>query len=169
MITEKTDADYAQSIQSGFYVVDLYGEHCGPCMLLCETAGLREVLETKENGIEEQVGEGGFRLSGGQRQRVAIARALAVHPDYLLLDEATSQLDVCSDRLIEAGTRAFMQNRSVIFIAHNIESARHADVILLLDQGRLVDIGTDAELMSRCALYRSYVTAQEGGALSEKS
>lgn len=130
---------------------------------LCRRVNLTEVLEGKELGLDEPVGEAGSRLSGGQRQRVAIARALASEPDYLMLDEATSQLDVINDKKVERGTRDYMKDKSVIFIAHNIASARRADVIILLDKGRLVDMGSDEELMARCPLYREFVSIEEGG------
>lgn len=135
---------------------------------LCTAVSLNEVLKEKENGLDEQVGESGSRLSGGQQQRVAIARALAVNPEWLLLDEATSQLDVRNDKKIEKGIRRYMNEKGVIFIAHNIGSARKADLILLLDKGRLVDMGSDEELMSRCDLYREYVAIEEGGTSNEK-
>lgn len=135
---------------------------------LCAAVNLDEVLAEKENGLDEEAGEAGCRLSGGQQQRVAIARALAAKPDYLMLDEATSQLDFVNDRIIEENTRAQMEERSVIFIAHNIASARRADVIMLFDNGRLIDMGTDPELMERCKLYREYVIISEGGSIDEE-
>ena len=130
---------------------------------LCRIVNLTEVLAEKENGLDEELGEAGNRLSGGQRQRVAIARAMAGNPAYLLLDEATSQLDAVNDRVIEAGVTKFMAGKSMIFIAHNMDSARRADQIILLDKGKLIDMGTDAELNARCALYREMVQLQEGG------
>lgn len=136
---------------------------------LCAAVNLDEVLEEKEKGLDEEVGEAGCRLSGGQQQRVAIARALAAKPDYLMLDEATSQLDFVNDRIIEENTRAQMGERSVIFIAHNIASARRADVIMLFDNGCLTDMGTDSELMERCKLYREYVIISEGGSIDEEA
>lgn len=135
---------------------------------LCAAVNLDEVLAEKENGLDEEAGEAGCRLSGGQQQRVAIARALAAKPGYLMLDEATSQLDFVNDRIIEENTRAQMEERSVIFIAHNIASARRADVIMLFDNGRLIDMGTDPELMERCKLYREYVIISEGGSIDEE-
>lgn len=130
--------------------------------VLCDAANLHEVLTEKENGLNEQVGEAGNRLSGGQRQRVAIARAMANDPAYLLLDEATSQLDAVNDRKIERNVTGQMTGRSIIFIAHNMESARRADIIMLLSDGKLVDMGSDAELMERCELYQKMVRIQEG-------
>lgn len=135
---------------------------------LCAAVNLDEVLAEKENGLDEEAGEAGCRLSGGQQQRVAIARALAAKPGYLMLDEATSQLDFVNDRIIEENTRAQMEERSVIFIAHNIASARRADVIMLFDNGRLINMGTDSELMERCKLYREYVIISEGGSIDEE-
>ncbi len=99
---------------------------------------------------------------------MAIARALAAKPGYLMLDEATSQLDFVNDRIIEENTRAQMEERSVIFIAHNIASARRADIIMLFDNGRLINMGTDSELMERCKLYREYVIISEGGSIDEE-
>jgi ATP-binding cassette, subfamily B, bacterial len=105
-----------------------------------------------------RVAEGGAGLSGGQRQRIALARALAGRPALLLLDEATSHLDAVTEQQIEANLRALSCTR--IVVAHRLSTVRHADLILVLDQGRLVEQGTHAELLARQGAYAALVQGQ---------
>ncbi|GAF98011.1 unnamed protein product, partial [marine sediment metagenome] len=99
------------------------------------------------------LGERGLRLSGGQRQRLAIARAMLKNPAILLLDEATSSLDAESEQLVQHALERLMQNRTTIIIAHRLATVLKANRIVVLDQGRIVDVGTHAELVARNALY----------------
>ncbi len=105
-------------------------------------------------GYDTVIGERGCTLSGGQAQRVAIARALLKDPPILILDEATSSLDSESELLIREALDRLMENRTVFVIAHRLSTILHADMILVLDNGRIADIGNHSELLQRCPLYQ---------------
>jgi ATP-binding cassette subfamily B protein len=110
------------------------------------------VMELPER-YETVVGERGFKLSGGEKQRVAIARVILKDPRVLILDEATSALDTRSERLIQAALDPLMRNRTTLAIAHRLSTILAADVILVVDRGRIVERGTHAELLHRGGLY----------------
>jgi subfamily B ATP-binding cassette protein MsbA len=111
------------------------------------------ILELPEK-YDTQVGDRGIRLSGGQRQRIAIARALAGRPEILLLDEATSALDSESEREVQSALTRAMENSTAIVIAHRLSTILHADKIVVLEKGRVADIGRHLELLERCPLYQ---------------
>ncbi len=111
-------------------------------------------------GYDTKVGESGLALSGGQRQRVAIARAIYLRPPLLVLDEATSSLDVESERAIQQNLDELMKRRTSFVIAHRLSTVRGADLILVLDNGRIVEQGDHASLMQRRGLYHHLVSEQ---------
>jgi ATP-binding cassette subfamily B protein len=118
-----------------------------------KAANIHSFIASLPDGYDTIVGERGYRLSGGEKQRIAIARVLLKDPRVLVLDEATSSLDSQSEALIQAALEQLMQNRTSIVIAHRLSTILAADVILVLDKGRLVERGTHAELLARGGLY----------------
>jgi ATP-binding cassette subfamily B protein len=116
-------------------------------------AGADEFIQRLPLGYESQIGEGGGMLSGGQRQRLAIARALLGNPRLLLFDEATSHLDSESERIIQNNLKTILKGRTSVIIAHRLSTVRNADLILVLDQGVLVESGTHDELIAKKGHY----------------
>ena len=118
------------------------------------------INEKLADGYDTIIGSGGSNLSGGQRQRLALARAMLRDPEILILDEATSQIDIESEQLIHQALEQFSKNRTMIIITHRLATLELADRIVVMDQGRIADVGTHADLMQRCTLYQRLHEAQ---------
>ncbi len=125
-----------------------------------ERAALNDFVASLPLGLETPVGERGMALSGGQRQRVAIARAFLSDAPVLVLDEATSHLDALNERLVHTALRDLMRNRTTLVIAHRLSTVRDADIIVALDQGRVIETGTHRSLLNRQGLYARLVGRQ---------
>jgi ABC-type multidrug transport system fused ATPase/permease subunit len=126
-------------------------------------------IRQQPQGYDTLIGERGVRLSGGQRQRLAIARALLKDPPLLILDEATSALDTESERLVQQALDKLMQGRASLVIAHRLSTVQSADLIVVLDQGRVVEQGRHAELLARGGLYQRLYEMQFNDAPSSAS
>ena len=118
-------------------------------------------IETKEFGYDTNIGDRGMKLSGGERQRLTIARAVLKNPPILILDEATSSLDTESERLVQDAINNLMENRTSVVIAHRLSTIRHADEIIVLRKGEIVERGTHAGLIEQDGFYRKLVEMQE--------
>jgi ATP-binding cassette subfamily B protein len=119
-----------------------------------------EFINDLPEGYDTFLGERGLRLSGGQRQRIAIARAMLKNPPLLLLDEATSALDAESERMVQAALESAMRDRTTLVIAHRLATVQKADLIVVLDHGRLVEQGTHAELVTHGGVYAGLAALQ---------
>ncbi len=127
-------------------------------------AGAHDFILELAEGYDTLVGERGGTLSGGQRQRIAIARALMTNPRILILDEATSALDYESEHAVMGNMRAICQGRTVLIIAHRLSTVRHADRIVVLDRGRVIEEGRHDDLIGRVGGSYARLHALQGGA-----
>jgi ATP-binding cassette subfamily B protein len=121
-----------------------------------------EFIERLPLGYDTRVGESGLAVSGGQRQRIAIARAVYHQPPVLIMDEATSSLDTESERAVKENIERLLQGRTSFVIAHRLSTVRDADLIMVLEKGRLVEHGSHDDLMKRQGLYFYLVSQQLG-------
>jgi ATP-binding cassette subfamily B protein len=126
----------------------------------CEAAYAGEFLERLPEGLDTDLGERGVRLSGGQRQRIAIARAILADRPILLLDEATSALDAASEKMVQLALERLMARRTTLIIAHRLATVQGADRIAVMDHGRIVGVGTHAELVRDNPLYANLAALQ---------
>jgi ATP-binding cassette subfamily B protein len=129
-------------------------------MAAAHAAFAHEFISTLPEGYNTFLGERGVRLSGGQRQRIAIARAMLKNPPLLLLDEATSALDAESERMVQAALESAMRDRTTLVIAHRLATVQKADLIVVLDQGILVEQGTHSELVAQRGVYAGLAALQ---------
>jgi subfamily B ATP-binding cassette protein MsbA len=130
-------------------------------MSAAKIANASQFILQKENGYETPIGDRGNKLSGGEKQRVTIARAVLKNPPILILDEATSSLDTESEKLVQDAINNLMNNRTSIVIAHRLSTIRHADEIIVLQKGKIVERGTHETLIALEGFYRKLVSMQE--------
>lgn len=123
-------------------------------------ANATEFIEKLEKGYDSIIGEGGNKLSGGQKQRLSIARAILKDPDILILDEATSALDTGSEKMVQEALENLMKNRTSLVIAHRLSTIQKADLIVVLNHGKIVETGTHKELLAKKAVYKNLVELQ---------
>jgi subfamily B ATP-binding cassette protein MsbA len=125
-------------------------------------ANAHEFIIELPEGYNTFVGDRGVRLSGGQRQRIAIARAVIRNPEILILDEATSSLDTDSEKKVQMAIDQIIHSTTAVVIAHRLSTIKEADSIIVLDRGKIIDMGRHEELMARCDLYIHLATLQFG-------
>ena len=133
--------------------------------LVAEKAHVMEFASQLPLGLDTEIGENGVTLSGGQRQRIAIARALLRQAPVLVLDEATSALDTESERKIQGALDELLKNRTNIVIAHRLSTIENADLILVMDQGRIVERGSHQSLLAQEGYYATLYKMQFGDAV----
>jgi subfamily B ATP-binding cassette protein MsbA len=124
-------------------------------------ANAHDYISAKEEGYQESVGDRGSKLSGGEKQRLTIARAVLKNPPILILDEATSSLDTESERLVQDAINRLMHSRTSLVIAHRLSTVRHADEIIVLQFGKIVERGNHNELMMKGGFYKRLIDMQE--------
>jgi ATP-binding cassette subfamily B protein len=129
-----------------------------------EVAQARDFVAEMPGGLQAPIDQGGTNVSGGQRQRLAIARALVKRPSIYLFDDCFSALDAGTDARLRAALRAETRQSTVVIVAQRVSTIMHADGIIVLDDGRVVGIGTHGELMASCEPYREIVDSQLGEA-----
>lgn len=128
--------------------------------MAAKIANAHDFILNTENGYNTNVGDRGNKLSGGQRQRVCIARAVLANPPIMLLDEATSALDTESEKLVQEALNNLMQNRTSVVIAHRLSTIQHADQIVVVDKGRIIEQGSHTELLAKKGLYYRLIEMQ---------
>jgi ATP-binding cassette, subfamily B, bacterial MsbA len=129
-------------------------------MAAARIANAHNFIEETEQGYQTNIGDRGTKLSGGQRQRICIARAVLANPPLMLLDEATSALDTESEKLVQDALNNLMKNRTSLIIAHRLSTIQNADIIIVLEAGKVAEQGTHAELIAANGLYRKLIDMQ---------
>jgi ATP-binding cassette, subfamily B, bacterial MsbA len=132
---------------------------------MANLANAHQFIVNHPDGYNRKVGDKGFVLSGGERQRISIARAMLRNPPILILDEATSALDTITEQKVQEAINLLMQNRTVFVIAHRLSTVRHADTILVLEKGKIVEQGTHEELYEKNGIYRRLCDGQKKQAI----
>lgn len=128
-----------------------------------KAAYAHDFIMEMEKGYESEIGERGGKLSGGQKQRLSIARALLKDPEILILDEATSALDSQSEKAVQMALESLMRNRTSLVVAHRLSTVMHADKIVVLEKGKIIEIGKHQELIAKGGLYAKLIQLQELG------
>ena len=142
-----------------------WGDDDAPSELVAQMSEIAQAapfIDAMPQGYETELGQRGVNLSGGQKQRISIARALVRRPKILILDDSTSAVDLATEAQIQKGLREVLGHMTVFIIAQRINSVMSADKILVMENGRIVDMGKHDELKQRCAVYREIVVSQLG-------
>src|SRR5690606_3782917 len=126
-----------------------------------KVANAHDFISATENGYETNIGDRGNKLSGGQKQRISIARAVLSNAPIMILDEATSALDTESEKLVQMALDNVMKSRTSLIIAHRLSTIRHADQIIVLKKGKIVEQGTHQELIAQNGYYKSLCEIQQ--------
>jgi len=141
--------------------------HCGSAtatlddvVRAAKAANAHEFILDKEDGYDTYIGEGGAALSGGEKQRIAIARAILYNPPILILDEATSSVDSETEDAIQQATATLISNRTTIAIAHRLATLKHANRLVVIDDGKVAEMGSHDELMAANGVYANLVKVQ---------
>ena len=132
---------------------------------MAKIAGADEFISQLSEGYDTMVGERGSTLSGGQKQRIAIARALITNPKILIMDEATSALDYESETIIMRNMKQITKGRTTFIIAHRLSTVKNCDIIVVMDKGKIIEIGSHSELMQQNGYYKFLNDQQNNGKL----
>lgn len=158
MVTQETFLFHASIRENLLYANP--GATSAELIEACKSANIHDMISALPEGYDSVVGERGFRLSGGEKQRLSIARALLKDPRILVLDEATSSLDATSEHLIQEALDRLLKGRTSLIIAHRLSTILHSDRIVVLERGRVAEMGTHAELLNRGQLYADLFSKQ---------
>ena len=135
-------------------------------MDVAKKASAHEFIQSLPQGYKTLVGERGIKLSGGQQQRISIARALLANPDVIIFDETTSSLDTENEQIIQESIFS-IRDKTIIIIAHRLSTIKHADIIIVMDEGKVVEVGSHSDLLKKGSIYNKMVELQKIGELRE--